>query len=186
MITAGVDLAAQPERTAVATIKWTAGRTVIENVVCRADDEDLLELVRPASKTGIDCPFGWPTAFVSFVTSHHAGNLRIPANRPSSRRNLTMRRTDLWAFGRRLREDGLLGYMGTVGDCYDNAMMESFWGTMRLELLKRRKWGSRNELANAIFEWIECWYNAKRRHSSIGMFSPVEFETRLRSPDYGA
>jgi putative transposase len=56
-----------------------------------------------------------------------------------------------WAFGRRLREAGLLGSMGTVGDCYDNAMMESFWGTMQLELLDRQKWQSRNELANAIF-----------------------------------
>lgn len=90
------------------------------------------------------------------------------------------------AFGRRLREAGLLGSMGTVGDCYDNAMMESFWGTMQLELLDRKAWKSRKELANAIFEWIECWYNPKRRHSSIGMLSPVEYETRLRPPDHGA
>ena len=48
------------------------------------------------------------------------------------------------------REAGLLGSMGTVGDCYDNAMMESFWGTMQLELLDRKKWESRKELANAI------------------------------------
>jgi putative transposase len=91
-----------------------------------------------------------------------------------------------WAFGKRLREAGLLGSMGTVGDCYDNSMMESFWGTMQLELLDRKAWKSRKELANAIFEWIECWYNPKRRHSSIGMLSPVEFETRLRPPDHGA
>src|SRR5437763_25595 len=45
--------------------------------------------------------------------------------------------------------------MGTVGDCYDNAMMESFWGTLQLEVLDRRKWKTRDELANAIFEWIE-------------------------------
>lgn len=81
-----------------------------------------------------------------------------------------------WAFGQRLRTAGLLASMGTVGDCYDNAMMESFWGTLQLELLDQKHWKTRNELADAIFEWIECWYNPKRRHSSIGMHSPVTFE----------
>jgi putative transposase len=82
-----------------------------------------------------------------------------------------------WVFGQRLRASGLLGSMGSVGDCYDNAMMESFWGTMQLELLDTKEWQTREELANAIFEWIECWYNPKRRHSSIGMHSPATFET---------
>lgn len=81
-----------------------------------------------------------------------------------------------WAFGQRLRSAGLLASMGTVGDCYDNAMMESFWGTLQLEVLDQKPWKTRDELANAIFEWIECWYNPKRRHSSIGMRSPVTFE----------
>ena len=66
--------------------------------------------------------------------------------------------------------------MGTVGDCYDNAMMESFWGTLHLEVLDSRPWETRAKLANAIFEWRECWYNTERRHSSLGMLSPVEFE----------
>lgn len=82
-----------------------------------------------------------------------------------------------WAFGQRLRAAGLLASMGTVGDCYDNAMMESFWGTMQLELLDSKPWESRAVLASAVFEWIECWYNPKRRHSSIGMHSPITFET---------
>jgi putative transposase len=82
-----------------------------------------------------------------------------------------------WAFGQRLRASGLLASMGSVGDCYDNAMMESFWGTMQLELLDTKEWQTRDELATAIFEWIECWYNPKRRHSSIGMHSPATFET---------
>ena len=90
-----------------------------------------------------------------------------------------------WAFGKRLEDAGILPSMGTVGDCYDNSMMESFWGTMQLELLDRQAWCTRAELANAIFEWIECWYNPKRRHSRIGMFSPAEFETR-QAPPYPA
>jgi putative transposase len=88
-----------------------------------------------------------------------------------------------WAFGQRLIAAGLLGSMGSVGDCYDNSMMESFWGTMQLELLDSRTWNTRRELANAIFEWIECWYNPKRRHSSIGMHSPADFEAHDTDPN---
>jgi putative transposase len=88
-----------------------------------------------------------------------------------------------WAFGQRLRNAGLLASMGTVGDCYDNAMMESFWGTMQLELLDTKTWQTRDELATAMFEWIECWYNPKRRHSSIGMQSPLTFDGRYKPPD---
>lgn len=83
-----------------------------------------------------------------------------------------------WAFGQRLRAAGLLPSMGTIGDCYDNSMMESFWGTLQLEVLDTKTWETRDELANAIFEWIECWYNTERRHSSLVMLRPVEFEAR--------
>ena len=83
-----------------------------------------------------------------------------------------------WAFGQRLRAAGLLGSMGRVGSAYDNAMMESFFGTLQLELLDRRRWTTRGELASAIFEWIEGWYNPRRRHSSIGDLSPVDYERR--------
>jgi putative transposase len=82
-----------------------------------------------------------------------------------------------WAFGRRLRAAGLLGSMGTVGDAYDNAVAESFFGSLQLELLDRHRWNSRDELASAIFEWIECFYNPARRHSYCGMLSPVDYET---------
>jgi transposase InsO family protein len=81
-----------------------------------------------------------------------------------------------WAFGHRLRTAGLLGSMGRVGSAYDNAMMESFFSTLQRELLDRRPWGTRKELASAIFEWIEAWYNPRRRHTSIGNLSPVDYE----------
>jgi transposase InsO family protein len=86
-----------------------------------------------------------------------------------------------WAFGHRLREAGLLGSMGRVGSAYDNAMMESFFSTLQRELLNRRRWQTRRELAQAIFEWIEAWYNPHRRHSLIGYLSPVDYE-RLYTP----
>ncbi|WP_375155077.1 IS3 family transposase [Micromonospora sp. 4G55] len=81
-----------------------------------------------------------------------------------------------WAFGQRLRSAGLLGSMGSIGDCYDNSLVESFFGSMQLELLDRQPWQTRQELANAIFEWIEAWYNPRRRHSSLGNLSPIDYE----------
>jgi putative transposase len=82
-----------------------------------------------------------------------------------------------WAFGRRLRSAGLLGSMGTVGDCFDNSVVESFFGTLQLELLDQHHWDSRRQLALAIFEWIEAWYNPRRRHSYCDMLSPANYET---------
>lgn len=83
-----------------------------------------------------------------------------------------------WAFGQRLRTAGLLGSMGTVGDALDNAMAESFFGTLQLELLDRKTWKTRAELAQGIFEYIEGFYNPRRRHSSLGYHSPIDYETR--------
>ena len=81
-----------------------------------------------------------------------------------------------WAFGRRLRGAGLLGSMGTIGDCFDNSVAESFFGTLQLELLDEHRWTSRQHLALAVFDWIESWYNPKRRHSYCKMLSPVDYE----------
>ncbi|WP_072681526.1 IS3 family transposase [Rhodococcoides corynebacterioides] len=81
-----------------------------------------------------------------------------------------------WVFGQRLRTAGLLGSMGRVASSVDNTMMESFWSTMQRELLDTRSWDTRDQLASAIFEWIEAWYNPHRRHSGIGYSSPVDYE----------
>ncbi len=85
-----------------------------------------------------------------------------------------------WAFGDRVRTAGLLPSFGTVGDGLDNAMMESFWSSTQIELLNRRKWKTRVELANAIFEYIEIFHNRQRRHSALGYKTPIEYE--LASP----
>jgi putative transposase len=66
--------------------------------------------------------------------------------------------------------------MGSIGDAYDNALCESFFHTLQLELLDEHHWTTRRQLALAIFEWIETWYNASRRHSSIQMLSPIDYE----------
>jgi putative transposase len=83
-----------------------------------------------------------------------------------------------WAFTRRALDSGLMPSMGAVGSCFDNAMIESFWSRMQVELLDRRIWRTRVELANAIFEYLEIFHNRQRRHSALGMLTPVEFETR--------
>ena len=85
-----------------------------------------------------------------------------------------------WAFGRRLRAAGLLGSMGSVGDCFDNSVVESFFGTLQLELLDEHQWSTRQQLALAVFEWIEAWYNPRRRHSYCKMLSPVDYEAACR------
>ncbi|MFM9136246.1 MAG: IS3 family transposase [bacterium] len=66
--------------------------------------------------------------------------------------------------------------MGKVACAYDNSLAESFFGSMQIELLDRRRWPTRTELANAMFEWIEGWYNPRRRHSALNHLSPIEFE----------
>jgi putative transposase len=81
-----------------------------------------------------------------------------------------------WAFTQRAKDSGLLPSMGSVGDCYDNSMIEAFWSRMQVELLDQRRWRTRMELANAIFKYLEIFHNRQRRHSSLGMLTPIQFE----------
>jgi putative transposase len=85
-----------------------------------------------------------------------------------------------WAFTSRAKNAGLLPSLGTVGDPYDNAVAESFWARMQVELLNRQRWRTRVELANAIFEYIEGFHNRRRRHSALAWATPLEFETEHR------
>lgn len=82
------------------------------------------------------------------------------------------------AYGHRLREAGLLASMGTRGDAFDNALCESFFATLECELLDRQVFANRTAARIAVFDFIECWYNAHRRHSRLGQLSPAEFERR--------
>lgn len=78
-----------------------------------------------------------------------------------------------------MRRWGLLGSFGTVGDCFDNAAMESFWARLQVELLNTRKWATTIELAAAMADYIDNFYNIERRHSYLGNISPTEFENAL-------
>ncbi len=85
------------------------------------------------------------------------------------------------AFGRRCQEAGVRPSMGSVGDCYDNAMCESFNATLECELLDRHRFKTQRDAALAVFDFIEGWYNPHRRHTSIGNISPAEYERRSQA-----
>ncbi len=86
-------------------------------------------------------------------------------------------------FGQACREAGIAQSMGSKGCAYDNAVAESFFATLKKELVHRRSWPTRRELTGEIFEYIEAFYNRVRRHSTLGMLSPVDYEnSTLVSP----
>jgi len=80
------------------------------------------------------------------------------------------------AFGKRCREAGVRPSMGSLADCYDNALCESFFATLECELLDRHRFRSQQEALGSAFEFIEGWYNPHRRHSSLGYASPAKYE----------
>jgi putative transposase len=86
------------------------------------------------------------------------------------------------AFGRAARQAGIAISMGSRGDAYDNAVAETFFATLKKELVNRRTWPSRLELQSAVFEYIEAFYNRQRRHSALGMVSPAEYEQTQTTP----
>jgi putative transposase len=85
------------------------------------------------------------------------------------------------AFGHRCREAGVRPSLGSVGDAYDNAMCESFFATLECELLARCRFKTHAEARHAVFAFIEGFYNLRRRHSSIGYLSPIDYEHRQQT-----
>jgi putative transposase len=90
------------------------------------------------------------------------------------------------AFGRRCREAGISMSMGSTGDAHDNAMAESFFASLETELIDRSSWRTRADARVAVFDYIEAFYNPRRRHSALGYLSPAEFERRYRSETIAA
>ena len=87
------------------------------------------------------------------------------------------------AFGKRCREMGVVTSTGSAGDCYDNAMAESFFATLECELIDRRSFRTHADARMAIFQFIEGWYNTRRLHSALGYLSPNEFERRAAAAE---
>jgi putative transposase len=85
------------------------------------------------------------------------------------------------AFGARCKEVGVRPSMGSVGDCYDNAMCESFFATLECELLEKRRFRNQAEAKMGIFDFIEGWYNPRRRHSSLDYMSPAGYERQRKA-----
>lgn len=85
------------------------------------------------------------------------------------------------AFGQRCRRAGVVPSRGSVGDCYDNALAESFFASLECELIDRCRWQTHSEARMAVFDYIEAFYNPRRRHSALAYLSPAEYERRLRA-----
>ena len=85
-----------------------------------------------------------------------------------------------YEFGKTLRTSGVLASMGAVGSAYDNAMVESFFASLKEELIYQRSWPTRHELEMEVFSYIEGFYNPKRRHSRLDNLSPAAYERRLK------
>jgi transposase InsO family protein len=79
-----------------------------------------------------------------------------------------------------LEREGMIASMSRKGDCWDNAVVESFFSTLKSELVEDAKWATREEARLALFEWIEVWYNRQRRHSSLGYMSPMQYEQEMQ------
>jgi putative transposase len=86
-------------------------------------------------------------------------------------------------FTRRCRAVGIEISMGQRGDCFDNSVLESFHATLKKDLIHRRSWRTKTEARTAVFEYIEAFYNRRRRHSRLGMRSPVDFENSTLRAD---
>ena len=85
------------------------------------------------------------------------------------------------AYRAALAAHGMVASMSRTGDCYDNAVAESFFSTLEFELLMRSDWHTREEARRAIFRYIETWYNPRRRHSTLGYLSPAAYEEQLQA-----
>jgi putative transposase len=85
------------------------------------------------------------------------------------------------AFGQKARAAGIAQSIGSKGDCYDNAVAESFFATLKKELVQRRSWPTKDDLRSEVFDYIEVFYNRERRHSTLGQRSPAEYEKIQRN-----
>ena len=124
---------------------------------------------------------GWAlAAHMRTTLVHQALTMAIGTRRP----NQVVHHSDQGAqytslaFGMACHQAGVVPSMGSVGDCYDNAMAESFFATLKTERVHRRSYRTRAEAETDLFTWIEGWYNPKRRHSALNYLSPVEYERR--------
>jgi putative transposase len=119
------------------------------------------------------------TASLAVTALRNAIALRAPAGTiVHSDRGSQFRST---AFVRTVKNNGLIGSMGRVGACGDNAAMESFFALLQKNVLDRQRWASREELRLAIITWIEKTYHRRRRQRRLGGLTPIEYETLTRA-----
>jgi predicted nuclease with RNAse H fold len=158
----GVDLSAEPVRTAAAVLRWDDGKAVVEDLRVGADDEALLAALATADKAGIDAPFGWPDAFTAFLTAHQVGDVPVPGGLTGQqwRRQMAWRHTDeavrgakLGAAGSPVGRDG----SGMVTEVYPAASLKR-WGLPWRGYKQPRNVSALTELVTALqaaAPWLE-------------------------------
>ena len=132
---------------------------------------------------------GWgPSAVLDATLTGNALRMALHRRRPATgdrqgaRGQERVHHTDrgststAWAFQALLRPAGITCSMGRPGTCLDNAVAETFFATLKVALIHRSPWPSRADVVQAIFDYVETWYNPHRRHGSLGYLSPVAFE----------
>jgi transposase InsO family protein len=148
------------------------------------------ELVTPlASRTELSAIAGPASPLRGSDTHTTRSNNRQSASAYSSRNHKAVLRRSLepgqyvsLAFGQTARAAGIAQSMGSRGECFDNAVAESFFATLKKELVNRRPWPQKAELRSEIFDYIEIFYNRQRRHGTLGMRSPADFENSTLRP----
>ena len=106
----------------------------------------------------------------------HSTSFYCLAKQTALRRLLEPKQYTSRDFAQLARDNGVQLSVGMRGDCWDNAVAESFFATIKRELVETRPWPTRAGLARAVFNYIEGWYNTRRRHSSLGYKSPAAYE----------
>jgi putative transposase len=123
-------------------------------------------------------PFGVVSASQDEDNTHLINNCLQLLKQRLLRRPVEPKQFGSWAFSQKVTDAGLAPSVGAVGAPFDNAMIEAFWARMQVELLNRQRWKTRVELAAAIHDYIEIWHNTRRRHSSLNMLTPSEYENQ--------
>jgi transposase InsO family protein len=101
-------------------------------------------------------------------------------NKPVLHRSIELSQYTSRDYAKTARDNGVVLSVGMAGECWDNAVAESFFATIKRELIDTRSWPTRAGLRRALFEYIEGWYNTRRLHSSLGYLSPAEYEANIQ------
>ena len=193
------EISAVPPKRFVATTDSDHDMPIAENLLARTFDAETPDTRLTADITYIWTSEGWlylavildlfSRRIIGWAMDHNidrslvlsALDMAIVGRRPTQEVLCHSDRGSQYASGdyqKRLKEAGIVCSMSRRGNCWDNAPTESFFASLKKEMVYRTRFTTREQARSAIFEWIEVWYNRKRRHSTLGYLSPEAFERK--------